>query len=845
MSPQPVSLAPSLAATLPTAQARYERVLTLSVLAFLCLLYVPLAGNYGLWDPWETHYGEVGRQMAARGDYISLWWPGSPQDPPSGVFWSKPVLTFWLMAISLKLFGLGHGDPAHFGEMVMGWRGEWALRMPFIVLSIAAIWATYHLVLRLVSRRAALFSALVLGSSAQWALITRQAMTDMPFVAPMTVAIAFAALALIPSPPSRQTDALDMETPLPRRSRRIGPLVLSWPHARAFYGFLILYGLCVVPQLVINLVQLGGFNMMILGRAYRIAGVAAVLPFVLLFLLSLYFLPQAQTRRSIYLWVAYLMGALATLAKGPAGIAMPVMTVLLFLFVTGRIDELWKRPQYKDKAADPTVPADPTMPDPAMDERGKPARPALLQRLGEFEDGLEIFQGALIFFCVAAPWYVAMVARHGAAFWMELIGDNYVHRAQGRHGDRGTFEYYLRQLGAGLFPWSRVVAAALLQVGRWMRGDDGSKERQARRQLTALCLSWFVIDFAIVTIVNTKFHHYILPALPALAILAGLLLDELLSQEADTRPVRAALLLFGVPLTFLSGRDLANFPARIGWLFNYDYVNVPGTGRPWPLTSLYGERYEYGVPLYGFAVAAALCTAVLALPFFRSGAVAAEKLETPSRGRLLLYGLFFVVLLSIGIAVGPAGERVAAFSTSKLPVSTVMPPDLRWVFLVPAFIAGLWLLGLLRPFGSRIVGVVTALALLAVLFSSFILDRMLIDLSPHWSQKHVFATYFRLRKGPEEPVVAWMMYWRGENLYTGNQIYDHRIDPSEKTVFLGDHNTEKLQAYLNSHRGRRIFFLIERHRLEALRGMLPEPTRASLEIVDDSNNKVYLARAQL
>jgi len=42
-----------------------------------------------------------------------------------------------------------------------------------------------------------------------------------------------------------------------------------------------------------------------------------------------------------------------------------------------------------------------------------------------------------------------------------------------------------------------------------------------------------------------------------------------------------------------------------------------------------------------------------------------------------------------------------------------------------------------------------------------------------------------------------------------------------------------------------MFFLIERHRLETLRSLLPEASRQSLEVVDDSNNKVYLARAQL
>jgi len=788
------------------ADTRYERALnlacTLTVVGFLLLLYVPFSGNYGLWDPWETHYGEVARQMAARGDWISLWWPGSPQDPPSGVFFSKPVLTFWLMALSLKLFGLGHSDPGHFDEMVVGWRAEWALRLPFVLLGIIGIWATYVLVERLSSRRAALFSAVVLATSAQWALITRQAMTDMPFVAPMTVAVAFAGLALIPrrrGANSPLSASEDMEAELPRRSLELGPLSLSWPHARAFYGFLALYALCVVPQLIVNLVQLGSFTLTLLGHTYRVAGAAAVLPFVLLFVLSLYFASQVKTRRSIYLWVAYLMGALATLAKGPAGIGMPMLAVLVFLAVSGRLDELWR-------------------------------------------NRLELVRGALIFLCVGAPWYVAMLSRHGIPFWMELIGDNYVHRAQGRHGDRGTFEYYLRQLGAGLFPWSGVVASALVQVGRWMRGGDARTE--ARRQLVMLCLSWFVVDFAIVTLVNTKFHHYILPALPALAVLAGLLLDELASSTAEAAAGRTALLLLGLPVAFLSGRDLAAFPARIGWLFNYDYVNVPGTGRPWPLVSQYGERYEYGLPLYAFAVAVALFTALLALPP-RSGEEelpSHDNTHERSGRRAALLGLLFVALLGIGIAAGPSAERVAAFSSSKLS-NVALPPGLRWAFLVPMAGAGLWLLGLCRTF--RIRTAATALGLCAVAFTTFVLDRFLVDISPHWSQKHVFATYFRLRKGPEEPVVAWMMYWRGENFYTSNQIYDHRIDAADKTVFLGDRNTEKLQTYLSSHRGRRIFFLIERYRLETLRSLLPEAARPSLEIVDDSNNKVYLVAARL
>ena len=52
-------------------------------------LYFPFMGSFALWDPWETHYGEVAREMLARDDWISLWWA---QD---GWFWSKPVLDMW------------------------------------------------------------------------------------------------------------------------------------------------------------------------------------------------------------------------------------------------------------------------------------------------------------------------------------------------------------------------------------------------------------------------------------------------------------------------------------------------------------------------------------------------------------------------------------------------------------------------------------------------------------------------------------------------------------------------------------------------------------------------------
>ena len=70
------------------------------LLAITALLHLPRLGSFGLLDPWETHYGEVAREMLARDDWISLWWA---QD---GWFWSKPILDFWIQALAMSLFGV-------------------------------------------------------------------------------------------------------------------------------------------------------------------------------------------------------------------------------------------------------------------------------------------------------------------------------------------------------------------------------------------------------------------------------------------------------------------------------------------------------------------------------------------------------------------------------------------------------------------------------------------------------------------------------------------------------------------------------------------------------------------
>jgi 4-amino-4-deoxy-L-arabinose transferase-like glycosyltransferase len=89
-------------------------------------LYLPLLGAHSLLDPWESHYGEVAREMLARDDWISLWWG------QEGWFWSKPVLDFWLQGLSFALLGVKFRPDEMLSGAAHGHlpQPEWAARLP-------------------------------------------------------------------------------------------------------------------------------------------------------------------------------------------------------------------------------------------------------------------------------------------------------------------------------------------------------------------------------------------------------------------------------------------------------------------------------------------------------------------------------------------------------------------------------------------------------------------------------------------------------------------------------------------------------------------------------------------
>jgi 4-amino-4-deoxy-L-arabinose transferase-like glycosyltransferase len=554
------------------------------IVAGATLLYLPLLGSTALIDPWESHYGEVAREMIARDDWISPWWA---QDR---WFFSKPVLDLWLEAAAMRLFGAQTAADVVLAPLAgVTPRPEWALRMPAFLCAVGGLYLLYKGVARTFSTRAGALTALVLGTTPQFYLMARQATTDMPLVGSLAGAMGLMLVAT----------AADPRELAPSRTVRVGARVIELGAAQLALGAAVLL---VLPQILYlasrNLSFHGPFvfgvhadafssgspgncdlpaNAPCVAQAPIAPGFPPVLQAALwaagLVVLVASLRAERRLPRVAYVG-AFACAAVATMAKGPVGVVLPACACLAALAVTGRLRTLARLP---------------------------------------------IASGSLLVLCATLPWYVAVFSRHGAPFTDELVFRHMIGRATSHlHdtnvGDDVSFRYYVWQLGYALFGWTGLLPVA---VGFWpgARPGDGAREVRRRGAGRALALLWLVLTFALFTAMPTKFHHYIFPALPPAALLVGVLLDELAGEARAAPRALAVAALGAAALVLLVTRDLAARgvagEARLLNLVTYNYQ------RPWP------ETVSVRGAIAAFGVALALGCAVLAVPRLRRGGVLA------------------------------------------------------------------------------------------------------------------------------------------------------------------------------------------------------------------------------
>ena len=116
-----------------------------------------------------------------------------------------------------------------------------------------------------------------------------------------------------------------------------------------------------------------------------------------------------------------------------------------------------------------------------------------------------------------------MYGRHGPFFTDRLLIHDHINRlTSGVHGDTGSIQYFLGSSATARFPWIGLLPLAL---GGWLLpGSRRAAHARAQQRSDAprsLLALWFAAAFTLFSAMITKFHHYIFPAVPPLAMLIG------------------------------------------------------------------------------------------------------------------------------------------------------------------------------------------------------------------------------------------------------------------------------------------------------------------------------------
>ncbi|MFQ5804503.1 MAG: ArnT family glycosyltransferase [Candidatus Methylomirabilales bacterium] len=221
--------------------------------------------------------------------------------------------------------------------------------------------------------------------------------------------------------------------------------------------------------------------------------------FVLVSLTAFYRWSECPTDRR-WLYAFYVAMGLATLAKGPVGIVLPVLVVSAFL--------AWRREW------------------------------ALVRHMA-------IVQGLVLAIGLASVWYALALWQGGWAFFHTQIIYENVQRFLGGKAPHPHPLYYLPQmLVADMFPWSLFVPAVAISLWR---------ERHRLERGHVYLILWTVVVLIFFTVSRGKRGYYLLPLYPALSLLVGWWGERRLQALRPMMAVPIWLLSLGVTLLAMVG----------------------------------------------------------------------------------------------------------------------------------------------------------------------------------------------------------------------------------------------------------------------------------------------------
>ena len=189
----------------------------------------------------------------------------------------------------------------------------------------------------------------------------------------------------------------------------------------------------------------------------------------------------------------YVLIALAVLTKGPVGIVLPVLIIGSFLLYLGNA----------------------------------------LVVLRE----MRLLLGGILVLAIALPWYFLVIRANGWAYINSFFGYHNLERFTSTvNHHEGPWYYHFLVVLLGFAPWSIYLPVAIARLQFWQRKHWRSSDRST--QLGLFALFWFMGVFGFFTIAVTKLPNYVLPLMPAAAILVALLWSEEIKVKDRQNPAK-------------------------------------------------------------------------------------------------------------------------------------------------------------------------------------------------------------------------------------------------------------------------------------------------------------------
>jgi 4-amino-4-deoxy-L-arabinose transferase-like glycosyltransferase len=306
-----------------------------------------------------------------------------------------------------------------------------------------------------------------------------------------------------------------------------------------------------------------------------------------------------ESRRRMYLLAFYLFIGLATLAKGPVAPFLAGVIIVLF---------------------------------------------SLLVREARLIRKTLSLPGVLLFCAAVLPWYVA-VQLHNPAFFREFILEHNLARfSSNLYHHPEPFWYYVPVTALALVPWIVFVTAAFMESARvWWAGHNSSTP-DPELQFSIFAICWFVVPIVFFSFSHSKLPGYILPAIPAGAVLLAEYL--LRHSEKDESPPKWLLVLHGI---------VASAPIVPAVLMAYIVTQHRPGGRPM---------------FVAVAVAILLCVAIVLTLMSRM------HLRMLRFVTLIAVVLTVAAVLKLGttaidqkLSARPLAMELASIETKKLPIA--------------------------------------------------------------------------------------------------------------------------------------------------------------------------------